>query len=129
MFDGYFVKLVSLFYGETMEYEIYDDTNSAEPVMTGTAEYDGDSSRTEGNRAGRLDELLRLQASEDGNLKEKMESYSVRDEMTEKLFDYLSVLKVEVENCRNDYWESTYAMITARSVILTRRHWRRRISG
>ncbi|QNM04768.1 DUF5717 family protein [Qiania dongpingensis] len=89
MFDGYFVKLVSLFYGETMEYEIYDDTNSSEPVMTGTAEYDGDSSRTEGNRAGRLDELLRLQASEDGNLKEKMESYSVRDEMTEKLFDYL----------------------------------------
>lgn len=89
MFNGYFVKLVSLFYGETLEYEIYDGAGSALPVITGTAVYSGDESIKKQNRAGRLDELLRLQEADDEKLRDKMEGYAIRDELTEKLFEYL----------------------------------------
>ena len=89
MFDGYFVKLVSLFYGETLEYEIYDDRGGAEPVAAGTVKYCQEEKQVRKNRAGRLDELLMLQASESDALQDRMENYAVRDEMTEKLFEYL----------------------------------------
>ena len=88
MFDGYFVKLVSLFYGETLEYEIYDDSNSEKPVMKGTVSYSRQQG-TAGNRAGQLDELLRMREAEPEGFREKMTDYAVRDEMTEKLFEYL----------------------------------------
>ncbi|MCI8466281.1 MAG: hypothetical protein HFI63_10610 [Lachnospiraceae bacterium] len=87
MFGGYFVKLVSLFYGETMEYEIYDGGD--EPVMQGTAVYSGDGTAPPGSRVGRLDGILRVQAFDDDTLKKRMEAYAVRDEMTERLFECL----------------------------------------
>lgn len=87
VFDGYFVKLLSLFYGETLEYEIYD--GGAEPVARGSAGYSGDGSQPAGSRVGRLDGILKAQASEDEGLQEKMEQYAIRDEMTEMLFEYL----------------------------------------
>ncbi len=89
MFGGYFVKLVSLFYGESLEYEIYDDGGSGEPVARGTALYAGGEGRGLGSRAGELDAVLRAQASGDEGLKDRMERYAVRDELTEKLFEYL----------------------------------------
>lgn len=87
MFEGYFVKLVSLFYGETMEYEIYDGGN--EPVMRGTAEYSGDGNPPPGSRVDRLDGILRIQAFNDETLHQQMEIYAVRDEMTERMFECL----------------------------------------
>ena len=83
-----FVKLVSLFYGETLEYEIYDDSNSEKPVMKGNSEI-ARQEGTAGNRAGQLDELLRMRETEPEGFREKMTDYAVRDEMTEKLFEYL----------------------------------------
>ncbi|MCI8504872.1 MAG: hypothetical protein HFI67_01620 [Lachnospiraceae bacterium] len=87
MFGGYFVKLVSLFYGETLEYEIYDGED--ELVMGGAAAYSGDGNPPPGSRAGRLDGILRVQAFNDDALRQQMEAYAVRDEMTERLFECL----------------------------------------
>ena len=86
MFDGYFVKLVSLFYGETMEYEIKDGDGTL--LKEGSVAYPDDGQTGEG-RAGRLDEILRAWAGGDDSLKERMMTYAVRDELTEKLFQSL----------------------------------------
>ena len=86
MFDGYFVKLVSLFYGETMEYEIRDGDGAL--LNKGSVAYPDDGQTREG-RAGRLDEILRAFAGGDDSLKERMMTYAVRDELTEKLFQSL----------------------------------------
>ncbi len=86
MFDGYFVKLVSLFYGETLEYEIYD--GGEEPVMKSSVGYQNEG-HPEAGRAGRLDAILRAQASGEETLKESLTNYAVRDELTEKLFESL----------------------------------------
>ena len=88
IFGGYFVKLVSLFYGESLEYELYDDGGGADPVAKGTALYGGGSDEP-GSRAGRLDAVLKAQAFAADDLKEQMERYAVRDEITERLFEYL----------------------------------------
>ncbi len=87
MFEGHFVKMISLFYGEIMEYEIYDGGN--EPVAAGRAAYSGDGSTPPESRIGRLDGILRVQAFEDDTLRQRMETYAVRDELTERLFEYL----------------------------------------
>ena len=87
MFEGYFVKLVSLFYGETMEYEIYDGKD--ELLLQGTAAYSGDGNPPPGSRVDRLDRLLRTQAFSDDTLCQQMEAYAVRDEMTERIFECL----------------------------------------
>jgi len=71
-----------------LEYEIYDGV-SAEPVLTGTTGYSDDSEQSEKTRSGKLDALLRAQADDNETLKAKMESYAIRDEMTEKLFEYM----------------------------------------
>lgn len=87
VFGGYFVKLVSLFYGETMEYEIYDGGDEA--AARGTAAYSGDGNPPPGSRVERLDGLLRVQAFYDDALHKQMEAYAVRDEMTERMFECL----------------------------------------
>ena len=87
MCEGYFVKLVSLFYGETMEYEIYDGKD--ELLLQGTAAYSGDGNPPPGSRVDRLDRLLRTQAFSDDTLCQQMEAYAVRDEMTERIFECL----------------------------------------
>ncbi len=87
VFGGYFVKLVPLFYGETMEYEIYD--GGSEPAAGGTAAYSGDGDPPPGSRVERLDGMLRIQAFNDDALRQQMEAYAVRDEMTERIFECL----------------------------------------
>ena len=58
-------------------------------MARGSAGYSGDGSQPAGSRVGRLDGILKAQASEDEGLQEKMEQYAIRDEMTEMLFEYL----------------------------------------
>ena len=86
VFGDHYARLVTLLYGETVEYEICEGQDAA-PVLTGSAGYDAAAPQC--GREESLNGLLKAWSTQDEGLKDSLEEYIQKDEMTKRLFGIL----------------------------------------
>lgn len=90
VFEGYFSKCFTVFYGERIEYEIYRD-GAEGPVLVTKGTMLPDAKATEGrDRMSRLNRLLYgLDTMDEASLKREMRSYSVAETVIDRYFEKL----------------------------------------
>lgn len=87
MYEGIFVKLVPLFYGETLEYAIYDLNRGAEPVKQDTIRFMQAEDAKPKSRVAMINRILRaVEWKDEEVIREAMLEYGTKDGLVQELF-------------------------------------------
>ncbi len=87
MYEGIYVKLVPLFYGETLEYAIYDANQGEEPVARDTIRFMQTEDAKPKSRVAMINRILRAaEWKDDDAVREAMIEYGTKDGLVEELF-------------------------------------------
>ena len=87
MYEGIFVMLATVFYGETLEYEIMDLNQGGEPVLKGRIAYHKGEDAGQRSRIGMLNRILEnLEGEDSQELKSSLIDYATTDELVKELF-------------------------------------------
>ena len=91
VFDGIYGKAFTIFYGETIQYYITEQTlQGRQAVESGMLAWEGNAQECGASRYGRLNGLLYAkQQNNDEKLQRLMLSYERQERMNEKLFHML----------------------------------------
>lgn len=87
MYEGIFVKQIPVFYGETLEYEIYDPGRGEEPVIRESVRFTPSESLRQTSRMAMLNRILAAAEKKDETvLKAAMLEYGIQDGLARELF-------------------------------------------
>ncbi|MBR5474244.1 MAG: hypothetical protein IKU83_02420, partial [Lachnospiraceae bacterium] len=87
MYEGIFVKLVPLFYGETLEYAIYDLKRGADPVKQDTLTFTQTEEAKPKSRVAMINRILRAaEGKDEETIREAMLEYGTKDGLVQELF-------------------------------------------
>ncbi|MCI8514567.1 MAG: hypothetical protein HFI93_08100 [Lachnospiraceae bacterium] len=87
MYEGIFVKQIPVFYGETLEYEIFDPVRGKEPVKKECVRFCAPQDLRQASRTAMINRILEAAERKDETvLKEAMLEYGTRDGLVGELF-------------------------------------------
>lgn len=89
MYQGYFSKELTVFYGETVEYEIYRDQPEG-PVLLTKNQLTAEAGEERTDRMGKLNRILRgMETMDEAMLRREMRDYSMTEALIEHYFDII----------------------------------------
>jgi hypothetical protein len=87
MYEGIFVKQIPVFYGETLEYEIFDLNQGNEPVKRDSLRFAQPQDPRQTSRVAMINRILMAaEKREEAALKEAMIEYGTNDGLVQELF-------------------------------------------
>ena len=87
MYEGIFVKLIPVFYGETLEYEIIDLNQGPVPVKKETVQFLQAEDSGQKSRVTMINRILRaIEKKDEAAIREAMIEYGTKDGLVQELF-------------------------------------------
>ncbi len=86
IYEGYYVKAVTVFVGETVDYEIYDNERGDAPVKSGRITRSSVVNEADGNRESQLNQILTVISGDREKLGCCLERYGAEDTLSRQLF-------------------------------------------
>ncbi len=86
IYEGYYVKAVTVFVGETVDYEIYDSEKGDAPVKSGRIMKSCVIDKEDGSRESQLNQILAAISGDRGALGDCLERYGAEDTLSRQLF-------------------------------------------
>ena len=86
LFRSYYVKAVTVFVGETVDYEIYDSEKGDAPVKSGRIIKNGVIDKEDKSRESQLNQILAEISGDRDVLYRSLEQYGAEDTLSKQLF-------------------------------------------
>lgn len=86
VYEGYYVKAVTVFVGETVDYEIYDSEKGDAPVKNGRVIKSAVINEEDGSRESQLNQILAAMTGDREKLGRLLERYGAEDTLSRQLF-------------------------------------------